>query len=75
MRNQVTLASRYQYAPNDPLSSSASGRMYRCYDKSTKRDLLLHLLPKEDKVISLLRDIKHPFLQLIVDVMPAGEDG
>lgn len=35
----------------------------------TKRDLLLHILPRDDTLIQTLRDVKHAFVMLVFDVV------
>jgi serine/threonine protein kinase len=39
----------------------------------TKRDLVLHLLPRDDRLIQILRDVKHPFVLLVFDVVMMEE--
>lgn len=70
---QQIIGGRYQYNPLAPLKQNELYTEYRCYDKVTKRDLVLHLLPRDDRLIQILRDVKHPFVQLVFDVVMLEE--
>ena len=67
------IGGRYQYTPTAPLRQNSLYTEYKAYDRVTKRDLLMHILPRDDKLIQVLRDIKHPFVVLVFDVV-AMED-
>ena len=68
------IGGRYQYTPLSPLKQNSLYTEYKAYDRVTKRDLLMHILPRDDKLIQVLRDIKHPFVVLVFDVVTM-EDG
>lgn len=72
---QQIIGGRYQYNPLGPLKQNELFSEYRCYDKVTKRDLVLHLLPRDDRLIQILRDVKHPFVQLVFDVVMLDDGG
>jgi hypothetical protein len=63
------IGGRYQYNPLSPLKQNELFTEYRAYDKVTKRDLCLQLLPRDDRLIQILRDVKHPFILLVFDVV------
>ena len=71
--NQI-IGGRYQYNPLTPLRQNSLYNEYKVYDKVTKRDLLLHILPRDYQRIQQLRDVKHPFIVLVFDVVTM-EDG
>jgi len=66
---QQIIGGRYQYNPLTPLKENDLYTEYRAYDKVTKRDLVLHILPRDDRLIQILRDVKHPFILLVFDVV------
>jgi hypothetical protein len=66
---QQLIGGRYQYNPLAPLRQTNLYNEYKCYDKVTKKDLVLHILPREDRLIQILRDVKHPFIMLVFDVV------
>ena len=68
------IGGRYQYNPTLVLRQNSLYTEYKAYDRVTKRDLLMHILPKDDKLLQILRDIKHPFVVLVFDVVTL-EDG
>ena len=68
------IGGRYQYTPLSPLRQNSLYSEYKAYDRVTKRDLLMHLLPRDDRLLQLLRDVKHPFVTLVFDVVNL-EDG
>ncbi len=70
---QQVIGGRYQYNPLSPIQRTQLYTEFKCYDKVTKRDLVLHLMPRDDKLIQLLRDIKHPLVHLIFDVINLEE--
>ena len=63
------IGGRYQYNPNLPLKHNSLYHEYKVYDRVTKRDLLLHILNRDDKLIQVLRDVKHTFIMLVFDVV------
>ena len=67
------IGGRYQYSPGSPLRQNSLYSEYKAYDRVTKRDLLMHLLPRDDKLVQVLRDVKHPFVVLVFDVVPLEE--
>jgi len=67
-QNQI-IGGRYQYTPANPLRQTAAITEYKAYDRVTKRDLLLHILPEDDRLLQVIRDIKHPFLVLVFDAV------
>lgn len=66
---QQVIGGRYQYNPLNPLKQNPIFTEFKCYDKVTKRDLVLHLMTRDDRLIQVLRDIKHPLIQLVFDVV------
>ena len=67
---QTIIGGRYSYNTNDPLRVKDLYRMYKVYDKVTKRDLSMILMAsREDGLIEMLRDVKHPFVLLVFDVI------
>jgi hypothetical protein len=66
---QQVLGGRYQYNPLNPLRQTPFLTEYKAYDRTTKRDLLLHILPRDDSLVQSMRDIKHPFITLVFDVV------
>ena len=71
--HQQVIGGRYQYNPLTPLKQNQLYTEYKCYDKVTKRDLVLHVMPRDDRLIQILRDIKHPLVLLIFDVVMLDE--
>jgi hypothetical protein len=67
--HQQIIAGRYQYNPLNPLKQNQIYTEYKVYDRLTKRDLQMHLMNRDDRVIQVLRDIKHPFVTLVFDVV------
>ena len=72
--HQQIIGGRYQYNPLNPLKQTQVYTEYKAYDRSTKRDLVMHFLHRDDRLIQVLRDIKHPFVALVFDVVML-EDG
>lgn len=68
------IGGRYQYTPNNPLRQTAVFTEFKTYDRVTKRDLLMHILNEDDRLIQVLRDVKHPFIVLVFDAVML-EDG
>ena len=68
------IGGRYQYNPTLPLKHNTLYQEYKVYDRVTKRDLLLHIMPKDDKLIQVLRDVKHTFIMLVFDVVNLEDD-
>jgi hypothetical protein len=71
-QNQI-IGGRYQYTPANPLKQSLHYTEYKVYDRVTKRDLLMHILPQDDRLLQVLRDVKHPFVVLVFDVVSLEE--
>ena len=70
MKSQYQIiGGRYQYNPLSPLKQNSLYNEFKVYDKVTKRDLVLHLMPRDDRLIQVLRDVKHPFVTLVFDVV------
>lgn len=67
--HQQIIGGRYQYNPLTPLKQNHLYTEYKAYDKVTKRDLLLHMMPRDDTLLQTLRDVKHAFILLVFDVV------
>lgn len=63
------IGGRYQYNPLNPLKQTQVYSEYKVYDRTTKRDLIMHLINRDDRLIQVLRDTKHPFVTLVFDVV------
>lgn len=73
-KNQL-IGGRYQYNPLLPVRQTPLFNEFRCYDKVTKRDLILHLLPRDDRLIQTMRDVKHPLTLLVFDAVQTEDGG
>ncbi len=71
--HQQIIGGRYQYNPLTPIKKNELYTEYKAYDRTTKRDLLMHILPRDDRLLQVLRDVKHPFVALVFDVVPLTE--
>jgi len=72
---QQVIGGRYQYNPLTPLRQNSLYSEYKAYDRVTKRDLVMHLLPHDNWLIQLMKDIKHPFILLVIDIVVLEEGG
>jgi serine/threonine-protein kinase len=73
--NQQVIGGRYQYNPLTPLRQNSLYSEFKAYDRVTKRDLLMQLLPRDDRLIQLMKDVKHPFVLSVLDIVVLEEGG
>lgn len=73
--HQQIIGGRYQYNPLTPLRQNNFYSEFKAYDRVTKRDLLMHLLPRDDRLIQVIKDVKNPFVLLVLDIVMLEDNG